>query len=413
MPSCEEDDIRFSHTTMLIPFSKSNLPNQHFINNEYASSKGEKTITIYDPKDGALVANDVPIAGEEDVDFAVSCAEMAFPAWRKVMPMERRAILLKFAQLLEEHAIILGDIGRAAIGSTKAFSGMEIGGAVEGIRYYAGWVDKFVGESIPQDDGFLKIVRNEPLGVTAAIVPWNGPLITLGLKAAPALITGNCFILKPSEKAPFAPLALGPLIKAAGFPPGVFQVIGGDGSTGALLSSHMRIRKISFTGSIATGKKIQKMAAESNLKRVTLELGGKSPAVIFDDCNLENAVMWVVNGITVNSGQACFAASKVYIQEGIYDKFLKKYISAMHEKAASIGDPDMETTGLGPLVDKAQFDRVRGFIERGRNGQGTLAAGGSQVGNKVSLHCGTQSIWHIYRSKRGYYYTRRANILGN
>lgn len=202
------------------------------------------------------------------------------------------------------------------------------------------------------------------------------------MKAAPALATGNCFILKPSEKTPFSSLALGTLIKEAGFPPGVFQIVTGDGSTGALIASHMRIRKVSFTGSIATGKKIQEMAAKSNLKRVTLELGGKSPAVVFDDCNLDNAVQWTADAITMNTGQVCFAASRVYVQEGIYEKFLEKYKQAMKDKVKTIGDPDEKTTNMGPLVDEAQFKRVQGFIERGQKGQGKLAVGGARVGDK-------------------------------
>lgn len=219
--------------------------------------------------------------------------------------------------------------------------------------------------------------------MTAGIVPWNGPLATAAFKSAPALATGNCFILKPSEKTPYAALALGHLIEQAGFPPGVFQILSGDGSTGALLASHMRIRKISFTGSITTGKKIQELAARSNLKRVTLELGGKSPAVVFDDCNLENAVTWAVNAISMNSGQICAAASRVYVQEGIYDAFLEKYKEAMREKAETIGDPELIGTAMGPLVDEAQFKRVTGFIERGKQGQGNLALGGERVGDKV------------------------------
>ena len=218
------------------------------------------------------------------------------------------------------------------------------------------------------------------MGVTAGIVPWNGPLGTVGLKAAPALATGNCFILKPSEKTPFAALALGPLIKEAGFPPGVFQVLSGDGSTGALLASHMRVRKVSFTGSIPTGKKIQKMAAESNLKRVTLELGGKSPAVVFDDCNLDNAVTWCVNALAANTGQVCFAATRVYVQEGIFDKFAEMYKAKLEERAKTIGDPDQQDTIMGPLVDEAQFKRVSGFIERGQS-QGTILTGGKRVGD--------------------------------
>lgn len=232
----------------------------------------------------------------------------------------------------------------------------------------------------------MKIVRIEPLGVTAGICPWNGPVGTVGLKAAPSLAAGNCFILKPSEKTPYGSIALGQLAKEAGFPPGVFQVLSGDGSTGALLASHMRIRKVSFTGSIPTGKKVQEMAAKSNLKRVTLELGGKSPAVVFDDCNLENAVSYTANMITANTGQVCFAASRVYVQEGIYEKFIEKYKQLMQEKRKLVGDPEKKGTMIGPLVDELQFNRVSGFIERGKNGQGKLLVGGQRIGDKVSTH---------------------------
>jgi aldehyde dehydrogenase (NAD+) len=290
--------------------------------------------------------------------------------------------MLKFADLLEEYYDKLGDLTRLTLGSTPAFAQMEASVAAQGLRYNAGWIDKFAGQTYPEADGFLKIIRNEPLGVTAGIVPWNGPLVTIGLKAAPALATGNCFIFKPSEKTPFAALALGPLIKEAGFPPGVFQVLPGDGSTGALLSSHMDIRKISFTGSCATGKKILEMAAKSNLKRVTLELGGKSPAVIFDDCNIPNAVKWTVDAITAGSGQTCFAASRVYVQEGIYDEFMTAYVQAMKDKAKVMGDPEAPGTELAPMVDRAQYERVSGFIQRGRS-QGKLLVGGPRAGDKV------------------------------
>ena len=293
-------------------------------------------------------------------------------------------MLNKFADLIEQHAKELGELTRITLGAPwGSFGAFEITLCAETIRYNAGWIDKFAGESYPQEDGFMKIVRHEPLGVTAGIIPWNGPIGNVGLKAGPALATGNCFILKPSEKTPFAALALLPLIKEAGFPPGLFQVLSGDGSTGALLASHMRVRKVSFTGSIPTGKKIQSMAANSNLKRVTLELGGKSPAVVFDDCNLDNAVTWTVNAITGHSGQVCFAASRVYVQEGIYDKFIEKYKTAFAERTKLIGDPDDAETMVGPLVDEAQFKRVTGFIERGRDEkQGTLLYGGAKVGEK-------------------------------
>jgi aldehyde dehydrogenase (NAD+) len=363
-------------------FSASSLPGKLFINNEYVDAKNVETLSVYNPKNGSLVSDKVPIAGADDVEAAVVAAEAAFPTWKAMSAIERREILLKFASLIEQHSHDLAELTRITLGAPfEAFGKFELELAAETFRYNAGWIDKFAGEAYPQQDGFMRITRHEPLGVTAGIVPWNGPMGTVGLKASPALTTGNCFILKPSEKTPFAALALGHLIKQAGFPPGVFQVLSGAGETGALLARHMRIRKVSFTGSIATGKLIQKMAAESNLKRVTLELGGKSPAVVFDDCNLDNAVEWCVRAIGTNTGQVCFAASRVYIQEGILDKFTERYKAALEERAKAIGDPDKDETLMGPLVDEAQFRRVTGFIERGAQ-QGTLLTGGKRVGDK-------------------------------
>ena len=350
---------------------------------KYVASKNSKKLELFNPKDGSLVANDVDLAGAEDVDAAVAAAEKAFPAWKKIPAQARQEMMNKFAALIQKHSVELAELSRITLGAPiSAIGHRETMMAAEGFKYFAAWIDKFAGESFPQDDGFLKIVRNEPLGVVAGVVPWNGPLTTASNKAAPALATGNCFILKPSEKTPFSALALGPLIIEAGFPPGVFQILSGDGSTGALLSSHMRIRKISFTGSIPTGKRIQEAAAKSNLKRVTLELGGKSPAVVFDDANLENAITWCARALTMNTGQICFAATRVYVQEGVYEKFVEGYKKALLKAAENIGDPEAESTTMGPLVDKAQFDRVSGFIERGKNGQGTLLTGGSRVGSK-------------------------------
>ncbi|OIW26051.1 aldehyde dehydrogenase, partial [Coniochaeta ligniaria NRRL 30616] len=357
-------------------WSKDNLPKQLFINNEYVSSTNPKTLTLTNPKDGTTVATDVSLAGAPEVDAAVAAAEAAFPSWRKTTPTHRRDLMYKLADLIEANGAALAELTRVTLGAPfGSFGSFEINLAAEGFRYFAGWTDKFAGETFPQEDGFLKIVRNEPLGVTCGIIPWNGPLGNVGMKAGPALATGNCFILKPSEKTPFGALALGTLIKEAGFPPGVFQVLSGDGSTGALLASHMRVRKVSFTGSTTTGRKIQEMASRSNLKRVTLELGGKSPAVVFDDCNLENAASWCANAITANSGQVCFAASRVYVQEGVYDRFVERYKAALLEKAAGVGDPEAEGTVMGPLVDRMQFERVNGFIERGGS-QGRLLVGG-------------------------------------
>ncbi|KAL5340906.1 Aldehyde/histidinol dehydrogenase [Aspergillus crustosus] len=368
-----------------LPFSRTNLPTQLFINNEYVNPQNPTTLSVHNPRDNTLVSSTVPLAGESDIESAVLAAEAAFPAWRATSASVRRSIMLKFAALVTEHAQSLAELSRITLGAPyEAFGKFEVGLCAQSFEYNAGWIDKFAGEAHPQDNGFMVITRHEPLGVTAGIVPWNGPLGTVGLKAAPALATGNCFILKPSEKTPFSALALGSLIAEAGFPPGVFQVLSGDGTTGALLARHMRIRKVSFTGSIATGKRIQKMAAESNLKRVTLELGGKSPAVVFDDCNLDNAVTWCVNAITANSGQVCFAASRVYVQEGIKEEFTKRYKAALEERAKTIDDPEKEGTLMGPLVDDAQFQRVTSFVERGvqAHGEKSVLTGGKRVGDQ-------------------------------
>lgn len=184
---------------------------------------------------------------------------------------------------------------------------------------YAGWADKITGDMYPADDGFYKIVRHEPLGVCAGITAWNGSLHFLAWKAAPALACGNTVIIKPSEKSPLGTLAAGYLIKAAGFPPGVFQILTGGSEIGAHLSAHMGIQKISFTGSCSTGKKIQEAATKSNLKRVTLELGGKSPGIVFKDADLDTALFWSVLGITVNTGQVCAATSRLLVDESIDD----------------------------------------------------------------------------------------------
>ncbi|RDW76941.1 putative retinal dehydrogenase 1 [Coleophoma cylindrospora] len=358
-----------------------------FINNEYVDCKNSTKISVYNPATGELVSDKVPLAGEEDVEQAVKAGNAAFLAnspWRTMKNAQRRDILLKFADLLDRDREHLAYLTRITLGAPyKAFGSGEIGTAIENFRYYAGWIDKFAGESFPADDGFYKVVRYEPLGVVVGIIPWNGPLASTGLKAAPALATGNVFILKTSEKAPLMACALGKLIIEAGFPPGVFQILSGDGSTGAILASHMKVAKISFTGSIPTGKIVQKLAAQSNLKRVTLELGGKSPAVVFDDANLENAVSWCVNAITTNSGQICFASSRVYVQEGLYDRFLEAYVHSMREKSKELGNPEEEGTSIGPVVDKAQYDRILGILETALlEKQGTLLTGGKKVNSK-------------------------------
>ncbi|KAL2826258.1 aldehyde dehydrogenase domain-containing protein [Aspergillus cavernicola] len=360
---------------------------QLFINNCYVTCVNQTKLSVFNPATGDLVSDQIPVAGPDDVDSAVRAANAAFAAgseWRRMTFPERQKILFRFADILEANQEYLASLTRLTLGAPYLpFGQAEIATAIGCFRYYAGWVDKFAGQSFPADDGFYKIVRNEPLGVVAGIIPWNGPLASVGLKAAPALAAGNVFILKPSEKTPLAAAALGKLAIEAGFPPGVFQVLLGDGSTGALLASHMDVNKVSFTGSVATGKAVQVLAAKSNLKRCTLELGGKSPAVVFNDADLANAVQWCVNGLTTNSGQICFAASRVYVQEGIYDTFIAAYRAAFEAKRSVIGDPDAANSQLGPVVDKAQYDRIMGIIENAKQeDDGTLLVGGQPLFSK-------------------------------
>ncbi|KAJ5360456.1 hypothetical protein N7517_009647 [Penicillium concentricum] len=361
---------------------------QLFINNQYVDCLNtDKKISVYNPADGSLVSDQIPIAGEADIDRAVEAAQQAFTPgseWRRMDDFTRQKVLLKFADLIESNQEYLASLTRVNLGAPyKPFGKSEIDTAIGCFRYYAGWVGKFAGQSFPATDGFFKVVRNEPLGVVAGIIPWNGPLASIGLKAAPALATGNVFILKPSEKTPLAAAALGQLAREAGFPPGVFQVLTGDGSTGAILASHMKIAKVSFTGSVPTGKSVQVLAAKSNLKRVTLELGGKSPAVVFDDANLENAVQWCVNGLINNSGQICFAASRVYVQDGIYNKFLTAYRKAIAAKREVMGDPESSNSEIGPVVDQAQHERILRIINTAReNKDGKLLQGGEALGTK-------------------------------
>lgn len=235
------------------------------------------------------------------------------------------------------------------------------------------------------DDGFYKIVRHEPLGVCAGVTPWNGALMVMVLKAAPALATGNTFILKPPEISPISSLFAAHLLTQTGIPEGVLNVVTGEGSTGALLAGHMKINKISFTGSVPTGRKIAAAANASNMKRVTLELGGKSPALVFADADLADATGWLARGITQNTGQACIASSRVYVEESVADELIAGLKKRFEQLTSSLGgDPQLPGTVFGPLVNQAQKQKVTQYIERGIK-DATLIIGGQEVeGNYVA-----------------------------
>ncbi|KAL2815084.1 aldehyde dehydrogenase domain-containing protein [Aspergillus granulosus] len=359
------------------------LPTQLFINGKSVDSHSDERHSLYSPADDTLICDQIQYATQEDVDAAVDAALAAFNRpWRIFTAAQRGEVLMKLSALMLEHKEELAWLDATPTGKTISFAIKEIELAAANLKYYAGWADKYAGESYPADDGFIKIVRHEPLGVAVGINPWNGPFVAISMKLGPALATGNVMILKPSEKTPFGSTRFAALVSDAGIvPPGVIQSLPGAGATGALLANHMKVRKISFTGSVATGKRVQQAAASSNLKRITLELGGKSPSAIFEDCNFDNAVWWSVFAITLNTGQACFAASRLYVQESIADKFIDAFVKEMKEKINQLGDPNKPETQLGPLADIGQLARVASFFVNDR-GATQVLVGGKQHGEK-------------------------------
>ncbi|KAF5024619.1 hypothetical protein F66182_3382 [Fusarium sp. NRRL 66182] len=338
--------------------SQSPLETRLFINGQYVSAKTDARLTCYNAQDNSEVSSDVHVAKQADVDAAVEAARAAYPLWSSTPPMERALKLLKLADLIDANAdelVRLESLCSAKpLEESKKF---EVTLTANIFRYYAGWCDKLEGETLPADNGFLKIVRREPIGVCAAVNAFNGPVPMVAMKGAPCLAAGNTMVMKASEKSPLSTLFFGKLFQEAGFPPGVFNLISGAGETGAFLSSHVGIDKISFTGSVNTGKKIAQMAAASNLKRVTLELGGKSPSIVFSDANLDVAVEWCTRGIILNSGQACIASSRVYVHRDIKEEFIKRMKHSFENTHGLFGDPSKSTTKIGPLVDKTQFER--------------------------------------------------------
>lgn len=347
-----------------------------FIDSQYRTGKGESW-TLHNPKNGQPITS-IAAASTSDVDDAVAAARKAFThgEWPGISSAQRARLLHRLADLIDENASALAYYESLASGRpvSMVLQG-DLPRVADVFRYYAGWCGKVSGETYSPEEGFYKIVEQCPLGVCAAVLAWNGSLHFLSWKLAPALALGNTTIVKPSEKSPLAVLAFGHLIKAAGFPDGVVNILAGDGSVGAALAWHTGIAKISFTGSLATGRKIQAAAAASNLKRVTLELGGKGPAVVFEDAKLETALRWCTIGITANSGQICAATSRLIVHEDIANDFVNKLKGVFDGIAAGLGaDPQQPTTTYGPLVDKLQYDRVQELIQSGHSANGGVEA---------------------------------------
>ncbi|KIW25146.1 uncharacterized protein PV07_10810 [Cladophialophora immunda] len=354
-----------------------------FINNEYVPSSSGETLSIYNPNDDTLVTDKVQVASEADVDKAVAAAKAAFPSWSSTPGAKRASIMLKFADLLDANAERLAKMETLCMGQPITVAKGFVHGPAAIWRYYAGFAGKIAGESYPPEgDGSYKIVAYEPLGVCAGIAAWNGTHALAAWKMAAALAAGNTFVFKPSEKSPLGAALYGELIKEAGFPPGVINIVIGAAPVGAMLASHMSIAKIAFTGSAAGGRAVQIAAAKSNMKHVSLELGGKSPAIIFDDADLDNALLHNSTSFLRNSGQICFASSRVFVQEGIAPKFIEGIKKAFEDATKKMGDPSLAETAYGPLADKKQFDRVMGFLNDGKAEGIEVLTGGERLGNK-------------------------------
>ena len=287
----------------------------------------------------------------------------------------------KLADLIDEHVDEIAKIETLDNGKGIAFSrGYDIPQVAITLRYFAGFADKLHGKVI-ETEGKLSYTRHEPIGVCAAIIPWNFPLMMAGWKLGPALCTGNVVVLKTSELTPLSALKLAEYVKEAGFPPGVINIITGYGAVaGDRLARHPKVGKVAFTGSTAVGRMVMKASAESNLKKVTLELGGKSPNIIFNDADIEQAVKWAHKGIFFNHGQCCCAGSRVYVQEGVYDKFLEAFKA--YTAQTKVGDPFEEDTFQGPQVSQVQYDRIMGYIKAGKEEGATCYMGGNRFGDK-------------------------------
>jgi len=318
-----------------------------------------ETIDPFTAKPWALI----PRGMAEDADRAVQAAHAAFKTgpWRKMHPSERAKILYRFGQLIEEHADDLAATEVRDNGRLLAEMQHQIRYIPNWYYYYAGMADKIEGVVHPCDKPALSFSKPEPLGVCVGIVPWNAPLLLLSLKAAPALAAGNTIIIKPAEHTSATALQLMKLVEAAGFPPGVFNVVTGFGKEiGEPLVTHPLVRHVGFTGSTATGAHLYSLAAR-DIKRVSLELGGKSPNIVFADANLDNAVRGVVGGIFGAVGQTCIAGSRLLVHRSVHNEFLEKLIA--FTKQARIGDPRNAQTQIGPIANKAQFDKVLGYID--------------------------------------------------
>ncbi|RDA86496.1 hypothetical protein CP532_2011 [Ophiocordyceps camponoti-leonardi (nom. inval.)] len=360
------------------------LPTGLFIDNEFVDSSSGGKITSINPSSGGAIC-DVAAASEADIDRAVAAARSAFnsPGWRDMPGGQRGRLMLRLADLVEEQTEMLATLEAWDNGKPLAVARDEDLAEVIGcLRYYAGWADKLQGSTIPTSSGSAKLAYTlrQPVGVCAQIIPWNFPLAMAAWKLGPALAAGNTVVLKPAEQTPLSALLLADLIRRAGFPRGVVNVVNGLGrDAGAALASHPGVDKVAFTGSTATGRHVMRAAA-AGLKNLTLETGGKSPLLVFADADLDQAARWACSGIMANMGQVCTATSRLLVDASIVKPFVAAFLDQVRSTRV-VGDPFDPKTTHGPQVSRDQYDRVLGFIARAEEQGAHLELGGKPAGD--------------------------------
>ena len=363
-----------------------NSPVRMLIDGEWVAARSGRTFDTHDPATGEVLAA-VPQGVGEDIDLAVAAARRAFDSggWSTMRPNTREKLIWRIADLMDTYAEDLGELESLDNGkSVGVATAVDVRFAAECFRYYAGWPTKLTGTTnnpsmllADPAQEFHAYTRREPVGVCGQIIPWNFPILMAAWKIAPALATGNTVVLKPAEQTPLSALLLGEILLEAGVPAGVVNIVTGDGEAGAALSGHADVDKIAFTGSTEVGKLIVD-AARGNLKKVSLELGGKSPHIIFADADIPAAVAGTIMGFTFNSGQACEAGTRVYVHADIFDEFTGALAEAVAQLKVGPGsDPESAIT---PLVSQEQLDRVTVYLEAGKAAGARALVGGERVG---------------------------------
>jgi len=348
---------------------------QLFIDGQWVDAESGKTFSTPNPATGETLA-EVAEADKADVDKAVAAARRAFEGkWGRMSARDRGRLLYKLSQLIEAKSQELATLETSDNGKPiKESMYIDLPGVVENFEYFAGWTTKIEGETIPVPGQMFNYTLREPLGVCGQIIPWNFPLLMAAWKLAPALAAGNTIVLKPAEQTPVTALELGKLFQEAGFPDGVVNIVPGYGETaGAALASHPGIDKIAFTGSTEVGKIIARTAA-NNLTKVSLELGGKAPNIVFADADIEQAVSGAMMGIFFNQGQVCCAGSRLFLDERVKDEFLERFKE--RAERVKVGDPMDKTTQMGPQVSAEQLTRVRSYVDIARGEGATVFTGG-------------------------------------